>query len=54
MTNVNIFSRYLTLNESTSVTAGSLCGQAGDYLAWEDIKWTLVGEENILITQVNV
>ena len=49
---MNLFSRYLTLNESASITAGSLCGQAGDYLAWGDIEWTRVGQENILVTQV--
>ena len=45
MSNLNIFSKRLTLSEMVSRTAGDDCGKAdGDYLAWESAEWTLKGE----------
>ena len=52
MTNVNLYSRFLEKVEAVEVTSGPLCGQAGDYLAWGQMKLTMVGQENILQSQV--
>ena len=45
MSNLNIFSKRLTLSEMVSRTAGDDCGKAdGDYLAWESAEWDLKGK----------
>ena len=42
VSNINIFSRQMTLPEMVRQTAGNDCGKAeGDYLAWESSKWGL-------------
>ena len=44
ISNLNIFARMLTLPEMVSRTAGDNCGKAdGDYLAWEESRWSLKG-----------
>ena len=52
MTNVNLYSRFLEEVEAVEVTSGARCGQEGDYLAWGHMKLTMVGQENILQSQV--
>ena len=52
MTNVNLYSRFLDAEEAVAVTSGSLCGQKGDYLAWQDMELTLAGRESILQEEV--
>ena len=45
VSNLNIFSKQLTLAEMVSRTAGDDCGKAdGDYLAWESAEWILKGK----------
>ena len=45
VSNLNIFSRKMTLAEMVSRTSGGECGKAdGDYLDWESSKWVLSGE----------
>ena len=45
ISNLNIFSRKMPLEEMVSRTAGEDCGKAdGDYLAWESAEWILKGE----------
>ena len=45
VSNLNIFSKRMTLPEMVSWTAGEDCGKAnGDYLAWESSKWALKGK----------
>ena len=45
VSNVNIFSKRLTLPEMMRRTAGDDCGKAdGDYLAWESAEWDLKGK----------
>ena len=45
VSNLNIFSRKMSLSEMASRTAGDDCRKAnGDYLAWESSNWTLHGE----------
>ena len=45
VSNLNIFSKLLTLPEMVSRTAGEDCGKAdGDYLAWESAEWVLKGK----------
>ena len=52
VTNVNLYSRFLDSVEAVEVTSGSRCGQAGDYLAWDQMELAMVGQENILKSQV--
>ena len=45
VSNLNIFSKRLTVAEMTSRTAGKDCGKSdGDYLAWETSEWVLHGK----------
>ena len=45
VSNLNIFSKLMTLPEMVSRTAGENCGKAdGDYLAWEEAEWVLKGK----------
>ena len=45
LSNLNIFSKELTLSEMVGRTAGDDCGKAdGDYLAWKSAEWELKGE----------
>ena len=45
VSNLNIFSKRMTLPEMVSWTAGEDCGKAdGDYLAWESAEWVLKGK----------
>ena len=52
MTNVNLYSRFLEEMEAVEVTSGPRCGQEGDYLAWGRMELAMVGQENILKSQV--
>ena len=48
MSNLNIFSKQLTLPEMVSRTAGDDCGKAdGDYLDWESAEWVLEGKASL-------
>ena len=53
VSNVNLYSRFLEEEEAVEVTSGSLCGQPGDYLAWQQMELTLTGKENILREEVS-
>ena len=45
VSNLNIFSKRMTLSEMVSMTAGEDCGKAdGDYLSWETAQWVLKGK----------
>ena len=45
VSNMNIFSKRLTLSEMVSRTAGNDCGKSdGDYLDWESSEWVLKGK----------
>ena len=45
VSNLNIFSKKMTLLEMVSRTAGKDCGKAdGDYLAWESSEWSPKGK----------
>ena len=45
VSNLNIFSKQLTLSEMESRTSGTACGKSdGDYLAWENAEWDLKGK----------
>ena len=45
VSNLNVFSKKLTLSEMETRTSGDDCGKAdGDYLAWESAEWTLKGK----------
>ena len=41
VTNLNIFSRILTIKEMVEITKGERFASEGDYLAWEDMQWNL-------------
>ena len=48
VSNLNIFSKQMTLPEMMRRTAGEDCGKAdGDYLAWESSEWVLKGKANL-------
>ena len=45
ISNLNIFSKRLTVGEMMSRTAGKECGKSdGDYLAWDTSEWVLHGK----------
>ena len=53
VSNLNIFSKLLTLPEMVRRTAGEDCGKAdGDYLDWESSDWDLKGKTSL--GEVNV
>ena len=53
VSNLNIFSKRLTLPEMVSRTAGNDCGKSdGDYLNWESSEWFLKGKASL--SQANV
>ena len=48
VSNLNIYSKQMTLLEMVSRTAGNDCGKAdGDYLSWESSEWALKGEASL-------
>ena len=48
VSNLNVFSKLLTLPEMVSRTAGENCGKAdGDYLDWESSDWVLKGKASL-------
>ena len=47
VTNLNIFSTTLTIEEMKQITFGGKCGVAGDYLAWNMMQWILKGDTSI-------
>ena len=53
MANLNLYSRFLEEDEAVEVTSGSLCGQPGDYLAWQQMEMTMTGRDNILREEVS-
>ena len=44
LTNMNIFSRALTIDEMVENTKENNCNMEGDYLAWREMSWNLKGE----------
>ena len=44
LTNMNIFSRALTIDEMVENTKENNCNMEGDYLAWREMRWNLKGE----------
>ena len=44
VTNLNIFSSPLSIEEMKSMTKGANCPQEGDYLAWKDMEWIFHGK----------
>ena len=44
VTNLNIFSSFLSVAEMKSMTQGKNCAEKGDYLAWENMEWVLHGK----------
>ena len=48
VSNLNIFSKQMTLPEMMRRTAGEDCGKSdGDYLAWEGAEWVLKGKASL-------
>ena len=47
VTNLNIFSSTLSIEEMKSITGGESCLKEGDYLAWGDMEWILHGQASI-------
>ena len=53
VTNMNIFSSSLTVEEIKSMTQGKNCAKKGDYLAWEDMEWIMHGKAKIETVNTN-
>merc|ERR1712218_293213 len=47
VTNLNIFSSSLTVEEMKTMTGEEGCMKEGDYLAWQDMEWILHGQARI-------
>ena len=47
VTNLNVFSSLMSKEKMKSVTKGGSCGEEGDYLAWGDMEWILLGQTRI-------
>ena len=47
VTNLNIFSSFLSMEKMESITNGRSCDEKGDYLAWGDMDWILHGETRV-------
>ena len=47
VTQMNIFSSYLSVEEMKSMTNNDKCAKKGDYLAWEDMEWVLHGKAKL-------
>ena len=47
VTNLNIFSSSLSLEELKNMTKDHNCAKKGDYLAWEDMEWILHGSARL-------
>ena len=47
VTNLNVFSSALSIEEMKSMTGGESCIEEGDYLAWGDMEWILHGQATI-------
>ena len=47
VTNLNIFSSYLSVELMKSMTVSGSCVEEGDYLAWKDMQWTLHGQAHL-------
>ena len=41
VTNLNVFSTVLSVEEMQKMTEDENCGSEGDYLAWRDMQWSL-------------
>ena len=41
VTNLNVFSTVLSIEEMQKMTKDENCGSEGDYLAWRDMQWSL-------------
>ena len=49
LTNLNVHSRRLSSKEMISLTKGTDCNVAGDYLAWNDTVWEVQGRVNKIL-----
>ena len=47
VTNLNIFSSFLSIKKMKEMTTGWNCGKEGDYLAWTEMKWILHGRAKL-------
>ena len=48
VSNLNIFSKRMTVSEMVSRTAGDDCNKSdGDYMAWESAQWILKGKASL-------
>ena len=53
VTNLNIFSSPLSVEDMKRMTKDEICAKKGNYLAWEDMKWTLHGNAKIDTVDIN-
>ena len=53
VTNLNIFSSFLSVEDMKSITQGKNCAEKGDYLAWENMEWVLYGKARLEMLDIN-
>ena len=53
VTNLNIFSSFLSVEDMKSITQGKNCAKKGDYLVWEEMEWILHGKAKIETMNTN-
>ena len=53
VTNLNIFSSFLSVEDMKSITQGKNCAKKGDYLAWEEMEWIMHGKAKIETMKTN-
>ena len=53
VTNLNIFSSSLPVEEMKSLTQNEKCVKDGDYLAWKNMEWILHGKTRLETVDIN-
>ena len=53
VTNLNIFSSPLPVEEMKNMTEGENCAKKGNYLAWENMEWILHGKARLETVNIN-
>ena len=43
--NVNVYSKFLSIDDMISITNGPRCGEAGDYVSWAASEWSIFGDK---------
>ena len=47
--NVNVYSKFLSVEDMINITNGSRCGESGDYISWDLSEWKIFGNKSKII-----